>query len=388
MRRSTLIVFLPLLAAIVAGLGNRALGNVPAKVLTTGALFAVVRAVAGRSSSASWAATREAHVVPVLHWVAVGRPGVRLGAARRCADRGHAGGDHHRLGARPPLQLGLHGRGPGPAAVLRLSIAVHLRDADAGDGGQPRPDVLRLGRRRPRQLPADRLLVPASPAPTPRRSRRSWSTASATSASCSASSAPSWCSAPSRSPRSSPPRRAWRASTIGFLGMRFDTMTMLCLLLFIGAMGKSAQLGLHTWLPDAMEGPTPVSALIHAATMVTAGVFMVCRLSPMFETAPVALARRHLHRRRDLPLRRDGRHDAVGHQAGDRLFDLLAARLHVLRRGRRRLWRGDVPPVHPRLLQGAAVPRRGLGDPRDAPRAGHALSMAACGSRSRSPSGR
>jgi NADH-quinone oxidoreductase subunit L len=78
-------------------------------------------------------------------------------------------------------------------------------------------------------------------------------------------------------------------STIGFAGMRVDTMTLLCILLFIGAMGKSAQIGLHTWLPDAMEGPTPVSALIHAATMVTAGVFMVCRLSPMFETSTVAM---------------------------------------------------------------------------------------------------
>jgi NADH-quinone oxidoreductase subunit L len=78
-------------------------------------------------------------------------------------------------------------------------------------------------------------------------------------------------------------------STIGFAGMRVDTMTLLCLLLFVGAMGKSAQLPLHTWLPDAMEGPTPVSALIHAATMVTAGVFMVCRLSPMFQTSPTAM---------------------------------------------------------------------------------------------------
>jgi NADH-quinone oxidoreductase subunit L len=80
----------------------------------------------------------------------------------------------------------------------------------------------------------------------------------------------------------------YAGSTIGFLGYRVDTITLLCILLFIGACGKSAQLGLHTWLPDAMEGPTPVSALIHAATMVTAGVFMVCRLSPLFEVSATA----------------------------------------------------------------------------------------------------
>ena len=78
--------------------------------------------------------------------------------------------------------------------------------------------------------------------------------------------------------------------TINFFGWHPEALTLTCLLLFMGAMGKSAQFLLHTWLPDAMEGPTPVSALIHAATMVTAGVFMVARLSPLFELAPTAQA--------------------------------------------------------------------------------------------------
>jgi len=83
---------------------------------------------------------------------------------------------------------------------------------------------------------------------------------------------------------------AMKDATFNFLGWEVHALTTACLLLFIGAMGKSAQLGLHTWLPDAMEGPTPVSALIHAATMVTAGVFMLARMSPVFEYAPDALA--------------------------------------------------------------------------------------------------
>lgn len=74
-----------------------------------------------------------------------------------------------------------------------------------------------------------------------------------------------------------------------FFNYKIDILTIICLLLFVGAVGKSAQIGLHTWLPDAMEGPTPVSALIHAATMVTAGVFLVARCSPIFEFAPTAL---------------------------------------------------------------------------------------------------
>ncbi|KAI5638709.1 hypothetical protein M9H77_00440 [Catharanthus roseus] len=82
----------------------------------------------------------------------------------------------------------------------------------------------------------------------------------------------------------SAPRNSWISCN-----MRLNAITLICILLLIGAVGKSAQIGSHTWSPDAMEGPTPVSALIHAATMVTAGVFMIARCSPLFEYPPTAL---------------------------------------------------------------------------------------------------
>jgi NADH-ubiquinone oxidoreductase chain 5 len=81
----------------------------------------------------------------------------------------------------------------------------------------------------------------------------------------------------------------FKTQTVNFLNMDFNILSLICVFLFFGAVGKSAQLGLHTWLPDAMEGPTPVSALIHAATMVTAGVFLIARCSFIFEYAPNSL---------------------------------------------------------------------------------------------------
>ena len=148
--------------------------------------------------------------------------------------------------------------------------------------------------------------------------------------------------------------------------------TIACLLLFVGATGKSAQIPLHVWLPDAMEGPTPVSALIHAATMVTAGVYMVARLGPLYHVSETAMLVVAVDRRRDRAHGGDDRDRPDRHQAGARLLHGQPARLHVPRRRGGGVRGGRLPPLHPRLLQGAPLPRLRLRHPRDVGRAGHA----------------
>ena len=149
-------------------------------------------------------------------------------------------------------------------------------------------------------------------------------------------------------------------------------MTVICILLFVGAMGKSAQFPLHVWLPDSMEGPTPISALIHAATMVTAGIFMVARMSPLFELSETALSVvmvigaitaffMALIAIVQYDIKRVVAYSTLS-QLGYMTVALGASAYSV----------GHLPPRDARLLQGGAVPRRGLGDHRAAPRAGHA----------------
>ena len=165
---------------------------------------------------------------------------------------------------------------------------------------------------------------------------------------------------------------AMATMTTDFLGWQVNALTLACILLFVGAMGKSAQIPLHTWLPDAMEGPTPVSALIHAATMVTAGVFMVARLSPLFEYAPTALAVVGIIGgttaifAASIGMAQNDIKKVVAYSTCSQLGYMFVA-AGVSAYARRHL-----PPVHPRLLQGTAVPLLRLGDPRDGRRAGHA----------------
>ncbi|HEV7658249.1 MAG TPA: NADH-quinone oxidoreductase subunit L [Allosphingosinicella sp.] len=283
-----LIVFLPLLAAIVAGLGNRMLGNTAAKLITTGALFA--------SMALSWpiflgflAGTEHSQLHPVLGWINSGALQVdwalrvdaltavmlvvvtTVSALVHLYSWGYMAEDDSQprffaylslftfamlmlVTADNLVQMFFGWEGVGLASYLLIGFWYHKPSANAaalkaflvnrvGDFGFSLGIFGTF-------LVFGTVSIPAILEAVP----------------------------------------GMAGSTIGFLGMRVDTMTLLCILLFIGACGKSAQLGLHTWLPDAMEGPTPVSALIHAATMVTAGVFMVCRLSPMFEASATATA--------------------------------------------------------------------------------------------------
>ena len=287
MQHILIIVFLPLLAAIIAGLGNKQLGNVAAKSITTGALFV--------SCALSWpiflqflGGHAEASVVPVLKWVQSGAmtfdwalrvdtlTAVMLVVITSVSALVHLYSwgymseepDQPRFFAYLSLftfamlmlvtadnlvQMFFGWEGVGLASYLLIGF--WFRKPSAGAAAIKAFVVNRVGDLGFMLGIFGTYLV--------------FGTVSI--------------------PEILHAAPGMAGSTIGFLGARFDTMTVICILLFIGAMGKSAQLGLHTWLPDAMEGPTPVSALIHAATMVTAGVFMVCRLSPMFETSETAM---------------------------------------------------------------------------------------------------
>ena len=281
------IVFLPLLASIIAGLGNRALGNTVAKSITTGALFI--------SCALSWpifvgflSGDLTATVVPVLKWVQSGTltfdwalrvdtlTAVMLvvittvSALVHLYSWGYMAEDPDQPRFFSYLSLFTF-------AMLMLVTADNLVQMFFGWEGVGLASYLLIGFwfKKPSANAAAMKAFVVNRVGDLGFRLGIFGTY--------------WVFGTVSIPAILDAAPGMSGATMNFLGHRVATMDALCILLFIGAMGKSAQLGLHTWLPDAMEGPTPVSALIHAATMVTAGVFMVCRLSPMFEAAPVAL---------------------------------------------------------------------------------------------------
>ena len=282
-----ILVFAPLLAAIVAGLGNRSIGSFPAKVITTGALF-LSCALAWMIFVPFMTGGASAYVAPVLKWVQSGDMSfdwalrvdtltavmlvviTSVSALVHLYSWGYMDEDPDQPRFFAYLSLFTF-------AMLMLVTADNLVQMFFGWEGVGLASYLLIGfwfRKPSASAAAIKAFVVNRVGDLGFMlgifgTYLVFDTVSITEI---------LAAAPGMS-----------GATIGFLGYNVYTMDVLCVLLFIGAMGKSAQLGLHTWLPDAMEGPTPVSALIHAATMVTAGVFMVCRLSPMFETAPVAL---------------------------------------------------------------------------------------------------
>ena len=283
-----LITFLPLVAALIAGLGGRALGNTAAKAVTTAALF-VAAVLSWPILLGFLAGTAEPEVVPVLQWIRSGTMDIdwalrldaltavmlvvitSVSALVHLYSWGYMAEDPDQPRFFAYLSLFTF-------AMLMLVTADNLVQMFFGWEGVGLASYLLIGfwyRKPSANAAAIKAFVVNRVGDLGFMlgifgTFLVFGTVSIAEINGSAG--------------------ALSGSTIGMFGYDVFVMDALALLLFVGAMGKSAQLGLHTWLPDAMEGPTPVSALIHAATMVTAGVFMVCRLSPMFEAAPNALA--------------------------------------------------------------------------------------------------